>query len=60
MDTHFWVFCARTSEGIFEEEACVNPGGGGMPGGGGGKPGGGRMNELIVDVGGGDEKVWSI
>jgi activator of 2-hydroxyglutaryl-CoA dehydratase len=31
-----------------------------MPGGGGGKPGGGRMNELIVDVGGGDVKVWSI
>lgn len=38
-------------------EACVNPGGGGMPGGGGGKPGGGRVKELIVDVGGDGESL---
>jgi hypothetical protein len=57
MDTHFCVFCARTSGGIFEVEACVNPGGGGMPGGGGGKPGGGRVKELIVDVGGDGESL---
>lgn len=58
MDTHFCDFCARTSGGIFDVEACGNPGGGGIPGGGGGKPGGGRMNELIVvDVEGDGESL---